>query len=436
MTLFRFPLKKSVSDRPSVQAVLDVGSSKICCMVGKLTPHEERGLLAKRSHSIDIIGFGLQRSRGIKSGVVVDMDEAEEAIRLAVDAAERSSGMTIDSLTVSVSAGRIASETFQSQIDIDGREVRHDDIRSVLAAGRHHVMEDGRSTLHAMPIGFSLDAEANVVDPVGMVGNKLGVDMHVVSADAAPLRNLELCINRSHLSVDRFVAAPYASGLSSLVADEIEMGTACIDIGGGTTTLAIFLHGKLVFADAIAVGGNHVTMDLARCFSIRLKDAERIKVLHGTTFPSQADEEEILSAASMDQNNRNPVQMSVAHIGQVIRPRVEETFELIRDRINNSGFASVLGGRVTLTGGASQLSGMTEVASSVLGSKVRLGRPLGVAGMKETAKGPAFSAAAGLMIYPQIKTQEYQQDFRPRNSTAIASGGAFGRMGRWLRESF
>jgi len=364
------------------------------------------------------------------------MDEAEEAIRLAVDAAEKSSGMTIDSLVVSSSAGRLSSETFQSEVEIGGREVRHSDVKAVLGAARGHVHNEERSILHTMPIGFSLDTEKEITDPVGMVGQELGVSMHVVSADAAPLRNLELCINRSHLSVDSFVAAPYASGLSTLVADEIEMGTACIDMGGGATTVSIFLNGNLVFTDAIAIGGNHVTMDLARCFSIRVNDAERIKVLHGTAVPTQAHESETVSCASMDETNRNPVQLSIAHMGQVIRPRIEETLEFIRDRINVSGFAGALGGRVVLTGGASQLAGLSEVAGSILGAQARLGRPLGISGMKKTAKGAAFSAAAGLMIYPQIKTQEYRQDFRLKNSGVLAGGGASSRMGRWLKESF
>ena len=200
-------------------------------MIAKLRPVGGSQVLPGRSHSIEILGFGHQRSRGIKSGVVVDMDEAEKALRLAVDGAERSAGLTVDSLILSVSAGRLSSDTFSSSIVLGGREIEAADVQSVLAAGHEHARRDDRSTLHALPIGYTIDQEHGIQDPVSMVGQELGVDMHVVSADLAPLRNLENCINRSHLSVDGMVAAPYASGLAALVDDEARMGCACIDMG-------------------------------------------------------------------------------------------------------------------------------------------------------------------------------------------------------------
>ena len=262
--------------------------------------------------------------------------------------------------------------------------------------------------------------------------------MHVVSADLAPLRNLENCINRSHLSVDGMVAAPYASGLAALVDDEARMGCACVDMGGGTTTVSIFLNGRLVFADAVAVGGNHVTMDLARVLSTPVADAERLKVLHGRAMPAQMDEGEMVSVPPIgDDPHAMPHQISIAQVSQIIRPRIEETFEFVRDRINRSGFAGAVGRRIVLTGGASQLSGVSEVATRILDANIRLGRPMGIAGLPKTAKGPAFSAVAGLLIYPQIAGIEYVE----RSSGAVkllanSGGGAFSRMGRWLKESF
>ena len=187
-----------------------------------------------------MIGIGHQKSRGVKSGVVVDLDRAEQAIRLAVDAAERMAGLTVDSLIVNLAAGRLKSETFSATINLGGHEVDEADIKRVLAAGAKQALKAEREVVHSLPIGFSLDGERGVRDPRGMVGDTLGVDMHVLTGDAAPLRNLELCINRSHLSVERMVATPYASGLAALVDDELEMGAACIDMGGGTTTISVF----------------------------------------------------------------------------------------------------------------------------------------------------------------------------------------------------
>src|SRR6185295_13104367 len=234
-------------------------------------------------------------SRGVKSGVVVDLDKAEQSVRLAVDAAERMAGLTVDSLIVNVAAGRLRSETFAAAINLGGHEVEAADVRRVLAAGAKQALKAEREVVHALPTGFSLDGERGIRDPRGMVGSQLGVDMHVLTGDAAPLRNLELSVNRAHLSIERMVATPYASGLAALIDDELEMGAACIDMGGGTTTISVFADGKFVYADAIPVGGNHVTMDLARGLSTRLEDAERLKVMHGSALPGSSDDRDVVS---------------------------------------------------------------------------------------------------------------------------------------------
>ena len=290
--------KNGPARRSGVVTMLDVGSSKVCCMIARLKPAGEGQLLRGRTHQAQVIGIGHQKSRGVKSGVVVDLDKAEQAIRLAVDAAERMAGLTVDSLIVNVAAGRLKSETFAASINLGGHEVDAADIKRVLAAGAKQALKAEREVVHSLPTGFSLDGERGIRDPRGMVGSQLGVDMHVLTGDAAPLRNLELCVNRSHLSVERMVATPYASGLAALVDDELEMGAACIDMGGGTTTISVFADGKFVYADAIPVGGNHVTMDLARGLSTRLENAERLKVMHGSALPGSADDRDVVSVAA------------------------------------------------------------------------------------------------------------------------------------------
>ncbi|MDP3898493.1 MAG: cell division protein FtsA, partial [Mesorhizobium sp.] len=237
--------------KSGIITVLDVGSSKVCCIIARLKPRGESHLLPGRTHQIQVIGIGHQKSQGVKSGVVVDLDKAEQAIRLAVDAAERMAGLTVDSLIINLSAGRLKSETFTASIKLGGHEADASDIRRVLAEGSRQALQAEREVVHSLAVGFSLDSDRGVRDPRGMVGDTLGVDMHILTGDAAPLRNLELCINRAHLSVERMVATPYASGLAALVDDEAEMGSACIDMGGGTTTLSVFSEGKFVFADAI-----------------------------------------------------------------------------------------------------------------------------------------------------------------------------------------
>lgn len=405
--------------------VLDVGSSKVSCVIARLRPHESGALLPGRTHRMEVLGIGHQRSRGVKSGVIIDLDAAEQSIRLAVDAAERMAGLTVDSLIVNISAGRLKSETFTASVNLGGHEVEQTDIRRVLAAGAKQALAAERHLVHSLPVGYTLDGERGIRDPLGMLGDSLGVDMHVLTADAAPLRNLELCVNRCHLSVEAIVATPYASGLAALVGDEAEMGAACIDMGGGTTTISVFSEGKFIHADAVAIGGNHVTMDVARGFSTRMEDAERLKVMYGSALPSAADDRDLISVPPIGDDERDvPNQYPRSVLTRIIRARVEETLELVRDRLNQSGLGHIVGKRVVLTGGASQLPGMPEAARRILARNVRIGRPLGIAGLPEAAKGAAFSATVGLLIYPQVAGIE------ERSVKAASSGLMTGTGGR------
>ena len=427
---------KDPSRRSGVITVLDVGSSKVCCVVAKLKPQDGSHVLKGRTHRAQVIGIGHQKSQGVKSGVVIELDRAEQAIRLAVDAAERMAGLTVDSLIVNLTAGRLKSETFTATINLGGHEADAGDIARVLSAGARQALKAERDVVHSLATGFSLDSERGVRDPSGMIGETLGVDMHVVTADAAPLRNLELCINRSHLSVERLVATPYASGLAALIDDELEMGAACIDMGGGTTTMSIFADGKFVHADSVPLGGSHVTMDLARGLSTRLEDAERLKVMHGSALPGSADDRDVVSVQPIGDDSEVPLQVPRSVMTRIIRARTEETLEIVRDRLAQSGFGNAVGRRVVLTGGAAQLAGLPEAARRILGRNVRIGRPLGVAGLPEAAKGPAFSAVVGLMIYPQVaafETNQAKGGFRMR---LTGTGGRFQRVSQWLRDSF
>ncbi|KKX29255.1 cell division protein FtsA [Rhizobium sp. LC145] len=430
-------LKPLSSKRSHVVSVLDIGSSKIVCMIGRLTPRQESEILPGRTHSVEIIGIGHQRSRGVKSGVIADLDAVEGVVRLAVDTAERMAGLTVDSLIVNVSAGRLASDVYTATIDLGGQEVEAADLRKVLVAASQQSRRQERAILHSLPTGFSLDGERGIRDPQSMFGDILGVDMHVVTAEQAMLKNLELCVNRAHLSVEGIVATPYASGLAALVDDEVELGCAAIDMGAGTTTISVFAEGRLVHTDAIGLGGHHVTTDLARGLSTRIEDAERLKVVHGSALSAGADERDLISIPPIGEDDRDqPTQVPRSLVTRIVRARIEETLELIRDRIQKSGFSPIVGKRVVLTGGASQLTGLAETSRRILARNVRIGRPMGVSGLPAAAKGPAFSTAVGLMIYPQVAELETHASQSGLIASLGNGNGRLARMGQWLKESF
>lgn len=435
---FGLPRMKPLSSKRShVVSVLDIGTTKVVCMIARLTPRQESEVLPGRTHNIEIIGIGHQRSRGVKSGVIADLDAAEGVVRLAVDAAERMAGLTVDSLIVNVSAGRLSSDVYTATIDLGGQEVEAADLKKVLVAASQQSLRQDRAILHSLPTGFSLDGERGIRDPLAMFGDELGVDMHVVTAERATLKNLELCVNRAHLSVEGIVATPYASGLAALVDDEVELGCAAIDMGGGTTTISVFAEGKLVHTDAISLGGHHVTTDLARGLSTRIEDAERMKVVHGSALVNSADERDVISVPPIGEDDRDqPTQVPRSLVTRIVRARIEETLELIRDRIQKSGFSPIVGKRVVLTGGASQLTGLSETARRILARNVRIGRPMGVSGLPAAAKGPAFSTAVGLMIYPQVADMETHASQGGLMASFGSGNSRLARVGQWLKESF
>ncbi len=440
MSVLRFgltPKMKPVSPRrAAVVAALDIGTSKVVCMIARLEPQAPQDVLRRRSHGVRIMGFAHTAASGMKAGSVVDLVEAEEVVRHAIDTAESMAGVQLESAVVSLSGGRLDSERFIADIELNGGAVADSDIARVLAAASRHSVRDGRAVLHSLPIGYSLDAASGIREPRGMVGHRFGVDMHMVTADVPTVRNLMLTVERSHLEVEAMVASPYVAGLACLADDEADLGAGCIDLGSGTTSFAVFSAGRFVHADGFALGGHHVTMDIARGLNTRISSAERIKAIYGSVLTGGSDERDMITVPSVGDDEREPPQfISRATLVRIIKPRVEEILELVRDRLSTSPFAAEPRARVVLTGGGSQLPGLADLATRILRRPVRIGRPLGLAGLPEAAKGPAFAVAAGLLVYPQAAHLEH---FEPRRTRRLmtGTGGYMNRVGQWLRESF
>jgi cell division protein FtsA len=428
-------LKPVQPGRSTLISVLDIGSTKICCIIARLTPRAEVKSLRGRTHVVEVIGFGYGASVGIKSGVITDLEQAEHAIRNVVGMAERAAGLTVQSVVVNVTAGRLGSETFSATVNLGAHEVEKADIQRVLRAVNGRSVRPERSIIHALPIGYSLDGQKGIKDPRGLVGEKLSVDVAVMSAETLAMRNIELVLNRCHLQIEALVATPYASGLSTLVDDEGQLGVAVVDFGGATTTVSVFADGHPVYCDALAIGGHHLTLDIARQLSVSVADAERLKTVYGSVLPGQADEREMISIVPVGAGaDEAPGMIPRSHLTRILRPRVEEVLTAIRDRMQATGMMDVCGRRFVLTGGGSELTGLPEVARRILARNVRNGRPMGIAGLPEMARSAGFATVAGMLIYPQVCGQEFAE---PRQMAKLTgTDGYLARVGSWLRSSF
>ncbi|EGP06484.1 cell division protein FtsA [Afipia clevelandensis] len=423
-------------NKTALVAALDIGTSKIACLIARLKPCAPSDALRGRTHAVELIGLSHIQSRGVKAGAVVDLNECEQAVRQAVALAERMAKVRVESVLLSVSAGRLQGAMVEASSELRGGGVTPADMSRVISAGMHHATPHGRTVLHVLPATYSLDGVKGVRDPSGMVARHFGIDMNVMTADATAAKNLMLVVERCHLNVEAMAAAPYVSGLSVLTDDEADLGAAVVEMGAGTTTIATYSAGQCVHASGFAVGGQHVTMDLARGLGACVADAERIKTLYGTVLTGGSDSREVMSVPTVGGHDGDAPQIvSRATIANIVKQRVEEIFEMVRDRLADSPFAAEPRARVVLTGGASQLTGIPDLASRILGREVRIGRPLGFSRLPNEAKSASFAVSTGLLVYPQFAHLEHVE---PRHTRQLVTGtnGYFGKVGRWLREGF
>jgi cell division protein FtsA len=411
--------------RNGLIAALDVGTTKVCCLIAR--PEGTNGLR--------IVGFGHQASHGLRAGTFVDLDAAEATVRATVEAAERMAGDNIRHVVVNVSAGAPRSRLVAYEVSVAGHEIADGDIRRILdPAGYAAALPEDHEIIHVIPVGYSIDGARGVRDPRGMFGQRMGVNLHVITAAQGAIRNLETCVARCHLEVASKVVSPYASALGCLVEDEISLGVTLIDMGGGTTSMAVFFDSELVHTDSIPIGGLHVTRDIARGLSTPMVHAERIKTLLGSCLPSPSDDRQMIEVPPMaDDGSSDAGQVARSFLVNIIRPRVEEIFEMLRARLQDAGFDKVAGRRMVITGGASLLSGAPELAGMILDKQVRIGRPRRVEGLPEAACAPAFATCAGLLQYALTNTEEtLHANYRPKDEPV----GRLGRLGQWLRENF
>jgi len=411
-------------------AALDIGCSKITCLIGRNDGSGPR--------SFRILGAGRQQSRGFTGGTITDMEGLERSIRLAVEDAEREAGEQITSVMLGITGQKLASTLVTAQIEIGAREITQKDVRRIQAQALAKVPAKGEDILAAWPVAYRVDDQEGVREPQGMYAADLGILLSVVTAPKSIVKNLVECVGRAHLGVTALIPSSIASGAGTLIDDEIENGAICIDMGAGVTAVSVYLNGSPAWLGLVPAGGAHVTADLAQGLGTTFAAAERLKSVYGTANlegPGLAERIEVPRLG--DDGRLQATRMERGQLAEIIAPRIEETFELVQKTLESSGVRKVLPRRVVLTGGASQLPGVRDVATRILQAPVRLGRPTIAEFLGETLATPAFSTASGLLLYSELGFADAARAAAAsRKDGPESRSGMVNKVFHWLEENF
>ncbi len=395
---------------------LDIGSTKVCCLVGEVM--EDRRLR--------IIGVGQAASKGIKTGVVVDVEQVSEAIAVAVERAEKVSGYQIESAYVSVTGEHVAGLNSRGVVAISrgDQEIEPDDVGRALENARAIAIPHDREIVHVIPRGFMVDGENGVRDPVGMHGYRLEVESHIITGASTSLRNLEKCLERAGIGVTDFVLHPLASGMAVLRESERETGVILVDIGGGTTDIAVFINGSVWHTAVLKLGGNHVTNDVVACLRVPFTVAEDLKTRYGHAQPSEVPGEQKLEAATFGDD----VEMSISQrqLAAVIGARVEEVLDLTLREVKRTGYDTLLPAGVVLCGGTAQLAGIRALGQRTLNMPVRVGAPHDLEGLVDVLSSPAYATSVGLLMWGM------ENAGGPRKRGPAGGIGLWGRLRGWF----
>lgn len=407
-------IRKAALQR-GVIGLLDIGSSKITCIVLQFEEAPMRrsddgvGSLAGQA-DFRVIGAATTQSRGIRFGEIDSMSEAERAVRTVVAKAQKLAGVRLDHVIACISGARPASYGLAGDIPLKTGKVTEGDVASVLAACDVPDFGRGREVLHAQPVNFAVDQRSGLGDPREHAGNRLACDMHVLTVSSDAIGNLVHCLRRCDLDLAGVASASYAAGRAALVEDEQELGAACIDLGGGSTGVSIFVRKHMIFADSIRMGGDLVTSDIAHGLRVPFAVAERLKTLNGGLEATGRDDREMIELDGDDMDGERRL-VSRADLIGIMRPRVEEILEEVRKVLDVAGFDYMPARQIVLTGGGSQIAGMDGLASRMLGQTVRIGRPLRIDGLPHQMQHPGCAAAVGLALlaaHPQDEWWDFE----------------------------
>jgi cell division protein FtsA len=424
MSLFskRLPTPKS-----ELFAALDVGTSKVCCTIARAVGNKYQD-----QFPLKVTGIGYQLSKGLRGGNIIDLDALEDSILNAVHAAEQSAGQNINSVYVAIPGRWAQSHRIKVELQLSNYPVDESHIKRLLTLNRNASITPDRQVIHVLPISFAIDNVEGIRDPRGMMGQRLSVTLHIVTAPVGMIRNLTSCIGRCHLDITGFVVSPYASGLSTLVADEMELGVTLIDIGAGQTTIATFYEGNLTSLSAIPIGGANITNDIARGLAAPLAQAERLKTLYGTLIQSSTDDRESIMVAQMGESIQDySHQIPKGMLIHIIRSRVEEIFECILKKVQTHEIDPLAFQRIVITGGVSQLQGIRDMANQYFGRQVRLGTPNGLSGTIDLINDPSFSTCSGLLQYAFQDFESQQVNILSGTKLPVLK-----KLNAWIKHNF
>ncbi|HVA89831.1 MAG TPA: cell division protein FtsA [Chloroflexota bacterium] len=368
---------------------VDVGTTKICALIGEVD----------QDNRLNIVGVGVSQSQGLRKGMVVNIDEAAAAIREALDKTERISGYKIGTALVGIAGSHITSQNSRGIVAVSPNmhEISQHDIDRAIEAARAQPLPPNREILHVIPREYVVDGENGIHDPLGMSGNRLEVETHIVSGAVSSIHNLIKCVEKTGIEIDDIVLEPLASSEAVLTSAERDLGVAMIDIGGGTTDLAIFINGSIWHTAVIGVGGNHLTNDIAVGLRTPFEVAEEMKRKYGTALAERIDVNEMIKIATFDNAGGEPV--SRRFLCEIIEARVREMFVLVQEEIRHAGYQGVLPAGIVLTGGSSQLTDLCDLARDVLQMPARVGGPAHLTGLVDSINSPAFSTSVGLLSW-------------------------------------
>jgi cell division protein FtsA len=409
-----------------IVSALDIGTSKVCALIVGVA---EDGALT-------VLGSGQRESKGVIRSCISDIQLAELSARQAVEQAERIAGTNIDRVWLGMSAGGLDSQLAPAEIDLGGDRIEQVDIDDLLMAGRTNIDPRGKTPLHISPTLYSIDGVGGVASPLGLHADRLGVDIHVVLAEPAPVRNLDMTARAAHLGVEAVVAAPVASGLACLTKEERELGVALVEMGAGVTNVSVYVGGMLVGLKTLNFGAADITEDIAATFGIRRAEAEKLKCRDGSALSNPRDHQDMLDVAEPGEGQERP-KITRAQLNSVIAQRVDPMIAQIGKTLQELGFSAPGKHHVVLTGGGAELKNLADNMQGALGRTVRIGRPSGPSGLPEAHSGPAFSTLAGLVMYATSSPVDLKLGLGVDDPAATgAKPGIIARLMQIIRENY